>query len=142
MYKFVSSGEVECTPRKRIKLEENSCSTSSCNPDIINNVKLKFEESQNFEINHIKEKIETAKQMQTTSMILKQQLELDMARRVEQLEQGFASQIENLRGEKDEVERQKQALEAERDLQLASVREQMEEKITDLMVRIHMKSFN
>ncbi|KAG7306507.1 hypothetical protein JYU34_009146 [Plutella xylostella] len=136
LYKFVSPGEEHCTPRKRIKLEENSCSTSSCHPDIINNVKLKFEESQNFEINHIKEKIETAKQMQTTSMILKQQLELDMARRVETLEQGFAAQIENLRGEKDEVERQKQVLEAERDLQLASVKEQMEEKITELMNQI------
>lgn len=72
--------------------------------------------------------------MQNTSKILKQQLQLDMDRKIQQLENSFAIQIENLKGEKNEVEQQKVLLIEERDAQLASIKQDMEGKITELMV--------
>lgn len=72
--------------------------------------------------------------MQNTSKILKQQLQLDMDRKIQQLESSFAIQIENLKGEKNEVEQQKVLLIEERDAQLASIKQDMEGKITELMV--------
>ncbi|KAH9632334.1 hypothetical protein HF086_010259 [Spodoptera exigua] len=89
------------TPRKRIKIEDTHSN------QIIDDVKMKFEESQTFELKHIEEKIQNAKQMQNTSMILKKQLQTDMNRKIHQLESEFALQIENLKGEKDEEQIQK-----------------------------------
>lgn len=128
VYKFTCPLEYD-VPRKRIKLENAECS------ELINNVKIKFEESQSYEIRHIEEKIQGAKQMQTTSMILKQQLQLDMNRRIQQLENEYATKIENLKGEKDEVEKQKALRIAERDAQLKTIKEEMEGKIFELMVK-------
>lgn len=127
VYQFVMPKDDDFLPRKRIKLEHSST-------DIMNSVKMKFEESQNFEIKHIEDKINSTKQMLTTSTILKQQLELDMSREIERLQNDFTLQIENLKGEKNEVERQKALLEKERDAQLATVQKDMESKITELMV--------
>lgn len=97
-------------------------------------MKVKFEASQKYEIEHIEDKIQNAKQMQTTSLILKQQLELDMDRQIQQLKNDYASQIENLQGEKDEVEKQKVFLIEQRDAELTAVRKDMEGKISELMV--------
>uniref|UniRef100_A0A2A4J7C8 E3 ubiquitin-protein ligase CHFR n=1 Tax=Heliothis virescens TaxID=7102 RepID=A0A2A4J7C8_HELVI len=132
VYKFTHPSEDEFeVPRKRIKMDDSSASNN-----IINDVKMKFEESQTFEIKHIEEKIQNAKQMQNTSMILKEQLQTEMNRKILQLESEFALQIENLKGEKNEVERQKTILEEERDAQLATIKHEMENKISELMEQI------
>lgn len=126
IYKFMHNDD-DFVPRKKMKLENPST-------DILNDMKIKFEESQHFEMKHIEDKLNNTKQMLTTSTILKQQLEQDMTRKMEKLESDFAAQIENLKGEKNEVERQKALLEEERDSLLATVKQEMESKITDLMV--------
>lgn len=110
----------------------------SNSPDctIINDVKLKFEESQKCEIQHIEEKIQNVKQIQTTKIIHKKSLQDDMNRKIQQLENEFSVQIENLKGEKNEVEKQKASLIEERDAQLAKLKEKMEGKITELMVSL------
>ncbi|KAJ8730803.1 hypothetical protein PYW08_002216 [Mythimna loreyi] len=133
VYKFMNSPSEEVleVPRKRLKMDNNVQ-----NNKIIDDVKMKFEESQSFEIKHIEEKIQNAKQMQNTSMILKEQLQTDMNRKILQLENEFAAQIENLKGEKNEVERQKTILLEERDAQLATIKLEMEEKISELMEQI------
>lgn len=134
-YKFIlPSFDAFETPRKRMKMTV---------PDsaIIDDVKLKFEESQKCEIQHIEDKIQNAKQMQTTSIILKKQLQEDMNRKIKQLEDEFSVQIENLKGEKNEVEQQKASLIEERDAQLTNVKIEMEGKITELMVS-HVKLCN
>lgn len=129
VYKFIlPPDDVFETPRKRMKMAEPVEST------IINNVRLKFEESQKCEIQHIEEKIHNAKQMQTTSITLKNQLQEGMNRKIKQLESEFSVQIENLKGEKNEVEKQKASLIEERDAQLANVKDEMEGKIAELMV--------
>lgn len=127
-YKFIyPSLDVFETPRKKMKMTI---------PDstIIDDVKLKFEESQKCEMQHIEDKIQNAKQMQSNSMILKKQLQEDMNRKIKQLEDDFSVQIENLKGKRNEVERQKASLIEERDAQLTNVKIEMEGKITELMV--------
>lgn len=119
-------------PRKRIKLDESGTDDKS----IINNMKMRFEESQTHEIEHIEQKLKNVKQMQTTSMILKKQLHTEMDNKIKQLEIDFTLQIENLRGEKNEIERQKAILLEERDTQLAAIKCQMEEKIAELMDQV------
>ncbi|XP_047019263.1 E3 ubiquitin-protein ligase RNF8-like isoform X5 [Helicoverpa zea] len=132
VYKFTyPSGDEFEVPRKRMKMDD-----TSPNNKIINDVKMKFEESQTCEIKHIEEKIQNAKQMQNTSKILKQQLQTEMNRKILHLESEFALQIENLKGEKNEVERQKTILEEERDAQLATIKHEMENKISELMEQI------
>lgn len=129
VYKFCHpNSDVFEIPKKRTKIEQN---TASC---ILNNVKMKFEESQNSEMEHIQVKIENTKQLQTKTIILKQQLQDDMDRKIKLLEKDFAKQIGNLEGERNEVERQKALLIEERDGQLAQVKNQMEGKIAELMV--------
>ncbi|KOB78571.1 putative ring finger protein 8-like protein [Operophtera brumata] len=113
-------------PRKRMRLDKPIDST------IID----KFEASQKCEIQHIEDKIQNAKQMQTTSIILKKQLQEDMNRKIKQLENEFSVQIENLKGEKNEVEKQKASLIEERDAQLTNVKDEMEGKIAELMEQI------
>ncbi|CAG4975581.1 unnamed protein product [Parnassius apollo] len=117
------------SPRKRIKLENSD-------NDIISNVKMKFEHSQSCEIKHIEDKILNAKQMQTTSMILKKQLQLEMNRKIEQLKHDYTLQIENLKGEKSAVEEQKAKLIEERDNLLTTVKKEMDGKISDLMEQV------
>ncbi|CAB3223537.1 unnamed protein product [Arctia plantaginis] len=119
-------------PRKRIKLEEGNIDDSS----IINNMKIKFEESQSHEIEHIEQKLKNVKHMQTTSMIITRQLHKEMTSRVKHLEADFTLQIENLKGEKNEIERQKAILLEERDAQLAVIKCEMEEKIGVLMKQV------
>lgn len=134
IYKFtcpLSLEEYE-TPKKRIKLEPRS---PDCN-NILNDVKIKFEESQNYEIRHIEDKIQNAKNMQTTSLILKEQLKLEMLRKTKQLEKQFSIQIKNLKGKKKDIETQKAVLLEERDMQLACMKEEMQGKINELMVEI------
>ncbi|KAM3964269.1 uncharacterized protein ACR2FA_001758 [Aphomia sociella] len=133
VYKFINESNAEIIPRKRIKLEADDVTDAD---DFINDVKLKFEESQNFEIKHLEDKIQNRKHMQTASMILKQQLQIDMDRKMKQLESEYALQIENLKGEKNEVEQQKALRIAERDAQLAAVKEEMGGKISELMDQI------
>lgn len=116
-------------PRKRIKLEKTN------SQELINDVKLKFEESQSYEIKHIEDKIQNSKHMQETTRVLKEQLQLDMDRKMKQLETEFASQIENLKGEKYEVDRQKALLLEERDSQILCIRKEMESKISELKVK-------
>ncbi|KAL0880862.1 hypothetical protein ABMA27_002045 [Loxostege sticticalis] len=130
VYQFINQSEIFEIPRKRIKLEKPD------GEDIINDVKLTFEQSQSYEIKHIEKKIQNAKSMQETSRILKEQLQLDMDRKMKQLENDCALRIENLQGEKNHVEEQKAILLAERDAQLAFVKEEMEGKITELKNQI------
>lgn len=113
---------------KRIKLEIDQ------NSSIIDDVKSKFEESQNIEIQHIEEKIQKQKQLQVTNKLLKDQVYQQTNIKMEQLEKSFALQIENLKGEKDEVERQKILLIEERDVHIAALKNQMDTRITKLMV--------
>ncbi|CAK1601042.1 unnamed protein product [Parnassius mnemosyne] len=117
------------SPRKRIKLE-------NIDNDIISNVKMKFEHSQSCKIKHIEDKIQNAKQMQTTSMILKEQLQLEMNKKIEQLKHDYTLQIEDLKGEKSAVEKQKAVLIEERDNLLTTVKKEMEGRISDLMEQI------
>lgn len=112
-------------PRKRKKMEKD---------DILDDVKMKFTESQNCEKEHIEEKLQNVKQIHTKSVVLKHQLLTDMNRKIKDLQNECALQIENLKGEKLEVERQKLILEQERDLQLTNVKQEMEQKISELMV--------
>ncbi|XP_012545306.2 E3 ubiquitin-protein ligase rnf8-A isoform X2 [Bombyx mori] len=133
LYRYIHSNDDFETPRKRFKIEK---SQNTSDGDIAYDVKVKFEASQKYEIEHIEDKIQNAKQMQTTSLILKQQLELDMDRQIQQLKNDYASQIENLQGEKDEVEKQKVFLIEQRDAELTAVRKDMEGKISELMDQI------
>ncbi|XP_063538671.1 uncharacterized protein LOC134747920 [Cydia strobilella] len=130
VYKFVSTGSEQSTPCKRRKLEADE------NHDFIDNVKKKFEQSQSCEIQHIEEKIQNAKHMQTTSKRLKEQLQLDLSRKEQQLHDDYAAQIKKLKGQHDEVEQQKALLIEERDLQLVAVKVEMEGKIASLMEQI------
>lgn len=129
VYKFIDpSSKTFEIPKKRRKLND------SIVDDLIEDVKIKFEESQSCDIKHLEEKILITKQRQESSMMLKMQLQQDMDRKIQQLEKDFAMQIENLKGKKLEVETQKAKLIEERDAQLASVRGEMEETIKELMV--------
>lgn len=130
IYKFVL--EEYKVPKKRIKLEPKSPDQNN----IVNNVKIKFEQSQNYEIKHIEDKIQNAKDMQTASLILKNQLELNMQRRIKQSEKELMNQIEKLKGEKNEVEKQKKLLIAERNTQIAIITKEMQEKIDEVLVGI------
>ncbi|RVE41517.1 hypothetical protein evm_013831, partial [Chilo suppressalis] len=130
VYKFTNPSEDFKIPSKRIKLEHVD------DKNILHNVKLKFEESQSYEIKHIEEKIQNAKNMQESSKIMKDKLQSELNIKIELVENDFASQIENLRGEKNEIAEQKTILIAERDMQLASLKKEMEEKIADLMNQI------
>lgn len=131
IYKFIDpASHIFEVPKKRRKLNDGN------GDDLLKDVKIKFEESQSYEIKHLEEKILSTKQRQETSKMLKVQLQLDMDRKIQQLENDFAIQIENLKGEKLEVESQKVKLIEERDIQLASVRDEMEGKIKELMVSI------
>lgn len=131
VYKFIETIETIETcddyipPRIRRKIDATIC---------IDNLKVKFEESQNFEIEHLEMKIQNTKQLQNNSIILKEYLELNMAQKMEQLKDNFKEQIENLRGERDEVEMQKLSLELERDKQLSDIKQQMDEKTAELIV--------
>ncbi|XP_028174427.1 golgin subfamily A member 6-like protein 4 isoform X4 [Ostrinia furnacalis] len=130
VYQFVNQSDIFEIPRKRIKLEKPD------GEDIINDVKFTFEQSQSYEIKHIENKIQNAKSMQETSRILKEQLELVMERRIKQLDDNYAGQIENLIGEKTDVENQKKILIAEKNVQIASIKEEMEGKIAELQDQI------
>ncbi|KAL4715576.1 hypothetical protein ACJJTC_009202 [Scirpophaga incertulas] len=117
-------------PRKRIKLEREAYD------DIYNNVKLKFEESQSIERIHIEEKIQNTKHLQETTKIMKDKLESDLNTKIKQLEENFTKQIENLKGEKNEVQKHKERLIVERDIQLKTVKKEMDVKICELMSQI------
>ncbi|XP_045494697.1 E3 ubiquitin-protein ligase RNF8-like isoform X2 [Colias croceus] len=130
MYKFV--WEEDCPPTKRIKLEIND-DDDDLN---LNDVKIKFEESQNCEIKHLEDKIYKQKQIQKTNELLKKQIHQSMNRKMEQLNNDFALQIENLKGEKIEVEKQKSLLLAERNSQVSAIKKEMDEKIKELMEQI------
>lgn len=133
VYKFKNIMEdIFETPRKRMKMDMQDTTIDN---NIINDMKQKFAESQCHEIEHIEQKIKNVKHMQTTSIILKNQLHTEMNSKIKQLEQDFTVQIENLKGEKNEIEQQKARLLEERDAQLAAIKCQMEEKISELMVR-------
>lgn len=135
VYKISIPNDFEI-PKKRMRMDKN------CDSNIINSMKMKFEASQCDEIKHIEEKILNAKHMQTTSIILKEQLQLDMDRKMHQLQNDFALQIESLKGEKNEVEKQKALLIEERDTLLKNVKNEMEGKISELMVNcIHSLLF-
>ncbi|XP_038214993.1 E3 ubiquitin-protein ligase RNF8-like isoform X2 [Zerene cesonia] len=128
VYKFHWNND--CPPTKRIKLEPNDDDFS------LNDVKIKFEESQNCEIKHLEDKIHKQKQIQKTNELLKNQIHQSMNRKMEQLNNDFALQIENLKGEKIEVEKQKSLLLAERNAQVAAIKKEMDEKIKELMEQI------
>lgn len=125
IYTFLYEPEDFEIPRKRQKMESD---------EILDDVKMKFRESQNSQRKYVEEKLQNAKQIHTKSVVLKHQLQTDMNRKINHLQSEFALQIENLKGEKLEVERQKLILEEERDLQLASVKQEMEQQICELMV--------
>ncbi|XP_026732770.1 E3 ubiquitin-protein ligase RNF8-like isoform X2 [Trichoplusia ni] len=127
IYTFLYEPEDFELPRKRQKMERD---------EILDDVKMKFRESQNSQRKYVEEKLQNAKQIHTKSVVLKHQLQTDMNRKINHLQSEFALQIENLKGEKLEVERQKLILEEERDLQLASVKQEMEQQICELMDQI------
>lgn len=131
IYKFIdlNSHTIEKQKKKR-KLDD------SVRDDLLKDVHIKFEESQSCELKHIEEKIINTKQRQEITKMLKTQLQQDMYKKMQQLENDFATQIENLKGKEREVESQKAKLIEERDAQLASVRDEMEGKIKELMVSI------
>lgn len=130
IYKFIIPSEDDFEiPNKRCKMEP-----TTSDKNILKNMKIKFAESQSYELKHIEDKIQNTQQMLSASKTLKHQLQLDMNRKTQQLENCFAQQIENLRGEKDEVEKQKLLLIQERDAQLTSVKKEMEVKIFELKV--------
>ncbi|CAH2233887.1 interaptin-like isoform X1 [Pararge aegeria] len=142
VYQFLNKGaknaELAGSSAKRIKLEqeENSADILIAN-EMMNNAKVKFEKSQDCEIRHIENKIESAKQIKTKNMILKNQLQLDMKRKIKSLESNFAAKIENLKGGKNEVKMQKAMLIIKRDSQLATLKQDMEAKISELLEQIN-----
>lgn len=129
VYKFIIPQNLMITPRKRIKLENFACT------EIIKSVEKKFEESQHFEICNLEEKLQETKQLQSNKIILKEKLESDLTRKIHEVKNGFATQIKNLKGEQNEVDRQKMILEQERDSRLVAIKNDMEKKIAELMVR-------
>lgn len=131
VYKFLCEDEkVIPTTSKRMKLDPDSNST-----DFIEDMKDKFEQSQNNEIKHLEEKIYNTNQIKNTNILLKEQMQVHMVRKMNLLNSKFASKIENLTGEKDEIERQKVLLVKERDAQLETLKQDMEGKINELKVR-------
>lgn len=133
VYKFAHLNEDECEiPRKRKRIED----TDLANNTILNDMRIKFEASQTHEIEHIEQKLKNVKQMQSTSKILKKHLHAEMDNKIKQLQNEYTSQIENLRGEKNEIEMQKAILVQERDEQLALIKFQMEEKILELTEQV------
>ncbi|XP_045485368.1 E3 ubiquitin-protein ligase rnf8 isoform X2 [Pieris rapae] len=119
---------------KRIKLETDE------NSSIIDDVKLKFEESQNIEMQYHEDKIQKQKQLQVANKLLQDQLYAKKNIKVEELERSFGLQIENLKGEKKEVDIQKILLIKERDAQISTLKKEMDNKINELMDRIKMHS--
>ncbi|XP_045533196.1 E3 ubiquitin-protein ligase rnf8-like isoform X1 [Pieris brassicae] len=117
---------------KRIKFEKDE------NSSILDDVKIKFEESQNIEMQHIEDKIQKQKQLQVANKLLQDQLYAKKNIKVEELERSFGVQIENLKGEKNEVQMQKILLIKERDAQISSLKKEMDTKINKLMDQIKM----
>lgn len=116
--------------QKRIKLETDR------NSSILDHVKIKFEESQIHEMQHIEDKIQKQKQLQVANKLLRDELYEKTNIKVEQLERSFRLQIENLKGEKEEVQRQKILLIEQRDAQILTLKKEMDTKINELMVSV------
>ncbi|CAH0714378.1 unnamed protein product, partial [Brenthis ino] len=136
VYKFLCEDEeVMPTPSKRMKLDPNSNNT-----DFIEDMKEKFEQSQNNEIKHLEEKINNTNQIKNTNILLKEQMQVHMVRKMNLLNTMFATKIENLTGEKDEKERQRVLLVKERDAQLETLKQDMEGKINELKEQIKKHS--
>ncbi|VVC89888.1 unnamed protein product [Leptidea sinapis] len=93
----------------------------------LNDVKTKFQESQNYEIKHMEEKIKKQKQIKETNKLLQKQLHMDMQKKIALLESKFASQIDNLKGEKNEIEKQKFLILEEKDAQISTLKNEMNE---------------
>ncbi|XP_050346803.1 uncharacterized protein LOC126771113 isoform X2 [Nymphalis io] len=130
IYKFVcEDNELMPSSIKRIKLDTTDTT-------LINDMKNKFEESQNHAIKHIEDIIHNTKQITSTNILLKEQLQQHMKRKINHLESNYACQIENLKGEQDDVEKQKALLMEERDAQLAVLKQDMEGQILELMEQI------
>ncbi|XP_050673851.1 E3 ubiquitin-protein ligase rnf8-B-like isoform X2 [Leptidea sinapis] len=106
----------------------------------LNDVKTKFQESQNYEIKHMEEKIKKQKQIKETNKLLQKQLHMDMQKKIALLESKFASQIDNLKGEKNEIEKQKFLILEEKDAQISTLKNEMNGKINDLMTQIRKQN--
>ncbi|XP_013181168.1 PREDICTED: E3 ubiquitin-protein ligase RNF8-like isoform X1 [Papilio xuthus] len=123
---------IECEPsNKRIKLENDVDST-----DIINDVKIKFENSQSSEMQHIAEKIQNAQHIQKKSQLLKDHLQTEMKQKIQMLNKFFTTRIDSLEDGKTTIEEQRALLIQERDRQLAALKEEMEGKISSLKEEI------
>ncbi|XP_047509751.1 E3 ubiquitin-protein ligase rnf8-like isoform X2 [Pieris napi] len=128
VYKFIWPQNHIALKRIKLEIDENS--------SILDDVKIKFEESQNIEMQHIEDKIQKQKQLQVANKLLQDQLYAKRNIKVEELERSFGLQIENLKGEKKEVEMQKILLTKERDAQISSLKKEMDTKINELMDQI------
>ncbi|XP_041988199.1 E3 ubiquitin-protein ligase RNF8-like isoform X2 [Aricia agestis] len=128
VYKFVHEETPSDCPRKRKKLLPEE--------DMINDVKIKFEQSQDFAMKNLEVQIQNAKHIQTSNILLKEQLESNMKKKICQVEEKFAVQIENLKGEKFDVEQQKAQLEKEKNIELEELRKDMGGRIEELMEQI------
>ncbi|GBP41443.1 E3 ubiquitin-protein ligase rnf8 [Eumeta japonica] len=123
-YKFVVPEEEP--PKKLRKIDEISSDT----------VCEKFKESQNYEIQLMENKIHSTQQLQYVSLERKRWLNLELKRNVQHLEDEYSLQIENLKGEKKEIEMQKLQLEQERDAQIVCMKQEMDSKLSELMEKI------
>ncbi|CAK1540501.1 unnamed protein product [Leptosia nina] len=130
VFKFIQKDDCPIS-QKKIKLDMQLEDIN-----LINDAKTRFEESHNYEIKHIEDKIQKQKQLKETNKLLKDQIHQQMNRKVEQLEIDFASQIDNLIGENKDIAQQKSLLIQRRDAQIAVLKKEMEKRIEELMVQI------
>lgn len=139
VYKYFCNAKLEneyldsiAPPCKKLKLCED-LDLAIVSKDMMTQ---KFDESQHFEVQTLEHKIKTVQEMQSKSMVMKQQLQEAMESKIFELNNKFEKQIVNLNGEKHEVERQKLALELERDSKLKEMQDEMNSKICTLQNKI------
>ncbi|XP_013142845.1 PREDICTED: E3 ubiquitin-protein ligase RNF8-like isoform X2 [Papilio polytes] len=128
----IKDENIDCEPsNKRIKLENDVDSA-----DIINNVKIKFENSQSSEMQHIAEKIQNAQDIQKNSQLLKDRLQTEMMQKMQILNKLYTTKMDCLEDGKTTIEEQRALLIQERDGELASLKKEMEGKISSLKEEI------
>lgn len=133
MYKFVCEDEGP-TPSKRIKLNEN-------NTNLINKVKNRLEKFHTDGLNHIEEKQHNNNKLEHTKKLLVEQLKLNLARKINIINNNFAIQVENLTDNRKENQKQQLLFAKERDTKTTIVKEEIEQKIKELEVSFGRKYF-
>lgn len=126
MYTFLCEDEGP-TPRKRSKLDADKT-------NLINEATSQLEELHDDEFKHIDEKIHNNKKLENTKKLLVEQLNLNMVRKINIINNKLATQVENLTGDKREIQKQQVLLAKEIEKQVAITKQEIAQKITELEV--------